>query len=338
MGCDYTRHRPLLREARVRDRLQILLDRVSRRGYHATLRELQAVIAFLLLGDQTCDQMIRLGSGHDQGLFHRLYERGEGELFEQLRQTFDPAAVSHPVWDEVLLTGPTREEDWVADAPTYHDALEPTDLARFRGRKRVFYFCHRDGDQLLALAGDDEGRFATFLKECADGPSAARRRLGRLINRFFGEADASSELRIWESHRFNQAPRRTIYSALKRPFRQFEVVRPRLRPSMAAGFNLAEDHVLFRLTAQPHVRLRVDFPLFELLLQAEAGVPALSLEGDATRRLWRFMEELSLSAREQENQDSEVPITLLNRATQERMVVTVDVAEGRYVAISQSEG
>jgi hypothetical protein len=338
VGCDYTRHRPLLRDNRVRDRLQALLDRVSRRGYHATLRELQAVIAFLLLGDQTCEQMIRLGSGHDQGLFHRLYERGEGELFEQLRETFDPAAVSHPVWDEALLTGDTQREDWVAEAPTYHDALEPSDLTRFKGRKRVFYFCHKDGDQLLSLAGDDEGRFGAFLGECADAPSAARRRLGRLINRFFGEADAATELRIWESHRFNQAPRRTIYSALKRPFGQFEIVRPRLRPSMGVGFAIAEDHVLFRLKSQPHVRLRVDFPLFELLLQAEAGVPALSLEGDATRRLWRFMEELSLNAREQESRDSEVPITLLNRATHERMVVIVDVVEGRYVAISKSEG
>lgn len=336
-GCDYTNNRALLREPRVRERLQILLDRVSRRGYHATLRELQALVAFLLLGGQKCEEMLRRAGDRTQSPFHRLFRQGEGALFEQLRRTFDPARVSHPVWDERLLVGNTEPADWVAGAPTTRDALEPTDaLDRFEGRKRVFYFCHKDGEALLTLAGDDESQFADFLAECARSQSSARRKLGRLINRFFGGADGGTELRIWESHRYNHGPRRTVYSSTKRALSQFEVVRPRLRPPMEQGFALAEDHVLLRLTSEPHIRLRVDFSLYELLLQAERGVPALSLDGEPVRRLWAFMEQLSLASATAGN--PEVAITVLNRATRQRAVVTVDTTDRRYVSIQEGEG
>jgi Domain of unknown function (DUF4338) len=336
-GCDYTNNRALLREPRVRERLQILLDRVSRRGYHATLRELQALVAFLLLGGQTCEEMLRRAHDRSQSPFHRLFRQGEGALFEQLRRTFDPARVSHPVWDERLLMANTDRGDWVEGAPTTWDALEPTDHPdRFEGRKRVFYFCHREGVSLLHLAGDDESQFAEFLAECARSPSSARRKLGRLINRFFGGADGGTELRIWESHRYNHGPRRTVYSSTKRALSQFEIVRPRLRPPMDRGFAVAEDHVLLRLGAEPHIRLRVDFALYELLLQAERGVPALSLDGEPVRRLWAFMEQLSLASATEGS--SEVAITVLNRATRQRAVVTVDTTDRRYVSIQEGEG
>lgn len=335
-GCDYTQNRALLREPRVRERLQVLLDRVSRRGYHATLRELQALVAFLLLGGQTCDEMLRRASDRSQSPFHRLFRQGEGALFEQLRHTFDPARVSHPIWDELLLMGNTSRPDWVTDAPTAPDALEPTDLDRFEGRKRAFYFCHKDGDVLLQLAGDDESRFADFLAECERSPVSARRKLSRLLNRFFGGTDGGTELRIWESHRYNHGPRRTVYSSAKRSLSQFEIVLPKLRAPMAEAFAAAEDHALLRLIGKGHIRLRVDFSLYELLLQAERGVPALSLDGEPVRRLWAFMEQLSLASATDGN--AEVSITVLNRATRQRAVVTVDTNERRYVSIQEGEG
>jgi hypothetical protein len=105
---------------------------------------------------------------------------------------------------------------------------------------------------------------------------------------------------------------------------------------MEQGFALAEDHVLLRLTAEPHIRLRVDFSLYELLLQAERGVPALSLDGEPVRRLWAFMEQLSLASATAGN--PEVAITVLNRATRQRAVVTVDTTDRRYVSIQEGEG
>ena len=326
-NCDFVRNQKILRSERMRKRLQLLFDRVSRRGYHTTPRELQSFFSYLLFAGRTCDQLLQLSGGRQHAL-PQLPFSGKGGLFDAIRRTFDPISISHPLWDEALVYGETVPGDWLPDWLSEANEIDPGDTKQFAARKRAFFFCHSNGDELLNLATDDESEFGRFLEMA---PRDSLRNLIRRINLFFGDDDTGSDgLRIWQSHRYNQSPRNILYSAEIRQRQDFEIVRPLLRPTMRSAFTLAIDHALLRLKNLPQVNLRIDFPLFELLSQAERGLPVLSLDSDITRRLWQFMENLTRAY-----QQDEARISLLDPVNREKLTVTVDTVDKRYLAITR---
>lgn len=326
-GCDLVQNQKLLRTKRVRDRLQALLDRVSRRGYHATLRELQALVSYLLFGGRSCTQLLQ-ESGNESTSLPQLAYSGEGNIFDRIRETFDPASVTHPVWDDRLVGADTDLSDWLPEWQGRNDALDPNDWRNFEVRKRAFYFFHKYGNELLTVDNDDEAEFAQFLQL---PQSKALRLLIARINHFFGDS-GRNELRVWQSHRYSQSPRRVLYSSSVRPRGDFEIVHPRLRPSMAKAFDLAQDHILLQLRNSHQARLRVDFSIFELLAQSERGVPVLSLDNDATRRLWQFMEKLAIDSKQLM---AEAKVVIFNTATGEKLDVMVDLMEKQYLEINR---
>jgi hypothetical protein len=328
-GCDFVRHRELLCTQRFRDRLQLLLKRVSCRGTHATLRELQAFISYMLFAGRSCSELIA-SSHEDRFALPQLPFKGNGKLFDEIRNTFDPINVAHPLWDEALVNGDTSPGNWLPESTFEEGGLDPSNWDRFVAQKRAFYFFHTKGTDLLQLSGDDESEFIGLLQK---NDRDTLRRLIFLINRFFGNIGESDELHVWQSHRYNQSPRRILYSAqvLKRSY--FEIKHGRLISSMAQSFDLAQDHFMLRLRSNPQVRLRVDFSLYELLAKAERGVPVMSLEGDASRRLWQFMENLS-SPSESSN-DAEIHVILLDSTTSERLSLIVDVDERKYLTVTR---
>jgi hypothetical protein len=329
-GCDLVRNRELLRTSRFRERLQLLLNRVSVRGYHATLRELQNLISYLLFAGRACDRLLRESGDRDFAL-PQLPFTGKGRLFEMLKRYFDPARVSHPVCDDALISAETDPADWLTEWPAEDDALSPTDLKRFEARKRAFYFFHAQGAQLLDLAGDDESEFERFLKM---QERDAMRLIIRRINGLFRITGKGEELRVWQSHRYNQSPRRILYSSQLCQRNELEIVHPRLRSSMAGAFSLMENHVLLRLKRRHQANLLVDFELFNLLQRAERGVPVLSLEGDTMRRLWQFMEQLNDPTKE----EGEVSIVLFDPTSAEQLTVVIDPEDKRFLSIVRKGG
>jgi hypothetical protein len=326
-GCDFVRNQRLLRNQQVRERLQVIFDRVSRRGYHATLRELQAFVSYLLFAGRDCGQMLE-SSGEDKYTLHQLIFSGEGKLFDNIRQTFDPSKISHPLWDDNLVYGEGDPNDWMQDGALETGALDPNNVERFVSRKRAFYFYNRHGMDLVELAGDDESEFGVFLKM---PERQALRFIIQRINRFFGDDTGPEQLKVWQSHRYNQSSRRILYSALTRKRQEFEIVKPELRQTMANAFDLAQDHTLLRLKERPQAKLKIDFPMFELLAKANRGVPVMSLESDATRRIWQFMEQLSERLDFEDN--PEVEITIFDAVTHQKINVVTDLELKKYLVI-----
>jgi len=80
---------------------------------------------------------------------------------------------------------------------------------------------------------------------------------------------------------------------------------------------------------------RLFWPEFahRLLAKVQRGLPALSLECDATRRLWQFMEQLD----EPSWDFDEITIKLLDPATKSQLAVTVDVESRQYLTISKGD-
>ena len=293
------------------------------------MRELQSFISFLLFGGRRCQELLQ-SSGAEKFSLPNLVYAGEGKLFDAIRITFDPAKISHPGWDDKLVYAETSENDWIDGCNLQHDAIDPDNWDRFVTRKRAFFFFDVNGDALLSIAEDDETEFGRFLELSA---SEARRTLIKRINRFFGDV-GTDKIRVWQNHRYNQSPRRMFYATQERSKTEFEVIKPQLTPLMSQGFDFAQEYAIFRLRDRHSIKLKVDFLLFQLLLQSECGVPVVSLEGDANRRLWQFMEHLSDGAH---IDMSETTVTISDSTTSEQITITVNAEIGKYISIVQGE-
>jgi len=327
-GCDLTMNVELLSSRLVRKRVQSLLNRVSRRGYHATLRELLGFISYLLLAGRKCDTLLK-DSFKLSYSFPQLFFSGQGEIFNILRQTFDPAKITHPVWDDVLINAETEEREWFKHWHIENDSIDPVDIERFTARKRAFFFCHEKGEELLKISADDESEFANFMETTE---REALRLLIRRINSFFGVESNSDALNVWQSHRYNQSPRKVLYSSIIKKRIEFQILRPKLINTMAHAFDLAQDHVLLCLKSRNNAKLRVDFNLFELLAKADRGFPVMSLEHEATRRLWQFMEKLT----DLENEFlDEMEISIFDPTSGDHLKVSVDRENKQYLTIDR---
>lgn len=331
-GCDMVRNQMLLREPRVRARLQAIFASITRRGIHVTMRDLQAFIAYLLFGDRACTQLLQQSDEETYALPQLPYS-GQGPLFDAVRLAFDPAKVCHPVFDDQLINNTVRAEGWLTTDSANAGSLDSTATRRFERRKRAFYFYHENGDALLSLVGDDEQAFKAFLAE-TDQRKALREIL-RKLTAFFGRSTDSERLPVWQSHRYDQSAQRILYAVQYRHRRDFELLRPTLAKQMADAFALADDHRVLRLTRNPQASLRIDYGLFRLLHQAERGLPALLLQPDATRRIWQFLEQLTDGT---VPVDDEVTAQILDPMTGEHLEVTVDPQTKTYISIKDKEG
>lgn len=335
-GCDRERNRILLQgnSNRVRDRLQAIFDAITRRGVHVTMRDLEGFVTYLLFADRDCTTLLRQSDDADLALPQLPY-RGQGPLFDAVRQTFDPARVCHPIFDDALLDNTLAIADWWHADSAYSGSLDTQAVERFARRKREFYFYHRQGDSLLQLAGDDEQAFAAFLAE--SDPRKSLRSILQKLTIFFGRAADADRLPVWQSHRYDQSAQRILYAVQQRERREFELLRPQLARHMAAAFDLADDHKVLRLKDKPKASLRIDFALFRLLHQAERGLPVLLLQPETTRRIWQFLEQLT----DQEMMtDEEITVQILDPVTGERFDVTVDlqtIQTSRYLTIERRE-
>lgn len=59
-SCDVHRNCALLKSELFQDRLFVILQRVSMQGYHATVRELQSLIVYLIFGNRSCKTISRI--------------------------------------------------------------------------------------------------------------------------------------------------------------------------------------------------------------------------------------------------------------------------------------
>jgi hypothetical protein len=337
-GCDRERNRLLLqgRDNRVRERLQTIFDAITRRGVHVTMRDLEGFAAYLLFADRDCAALLRQSDDAELALPQLPY-RGLGALFDAVRQSFDPARICHPIFDDALLNNTLAAEDWLHPDSVYTGSLDAQATERFNRRKRDFYFYHRQGDALLQLISDDEQAFAAFLAE--RDPRTALRNILRKLTLFFGRVADGDRLPVWQSHRYDQSAQRILYAVQQRERKEFELLTPRLAKHMAAAFDLPDDHRLLRLKGSPQASLRIDYELFRLLHLAEQGLPILLLQPDAVRPIWQFMERLTdWSALQETTDDGEIDALVFDPAYGDRLKVKIDIQAGRYLDISRMQG
>lgn len=328
-GCDLTRNQGFLRAKQVRHRLQLIFERIVRRGVHVTMRDLQGFAAYLLFAERDCTRMLQQSDEATLAL-PQLPFTGTGKLFDAIRRTFDPALICHPVFDDHIVNNTLSAEDWLQPEMAHGGSLDANALDHFEQRKRSFYSFHRDGEALLQLASDEDNAFAAFMAET--NQRNALRSILTMLTAFFSRRPDPNVLPVWQSHRYDHSAQRILYAVQERQRSEFELLRPILAPTMAAAFDLADDYRLLRLRDNHQASLRIDFQLFQLLHRAERGLPVLFLQPDLSRRIWKFLEQLPNGRMKAE---TEVKAKILDSVTGDLTVVTVDCDTGTYISINE---
>ncbi len=332
-SCVVNNNRKLLNNPLFQKRVCIILQRVSLQGHHATLRELQSFIAYLIFGNRNCKQLNQTAGNSQFDLANLIYS-GKGRMFNAIKYAFDPINVSHPLWDERILLNAITPESWIEGYKVPAEAIAYDNEALFNLRKRQFFFFNQDGDKLLSILDDDATRYQNFLNQ--DNSKIVKELISKL-NYFFGNTNGSnSKLQIWSGHRYNNEPRKVLISVGTLKKSEFSIGRPSLLKSMQVGIDMTSNYIRLEKKDSPEIFLKVDYEMFLLLNEAERGVPVLFMESDLVKKVWRFIEQLQ-SFREIGDEET-IEVRLLDVQNKRTVIISVDREDKKYSDIDSERG
>ena len=333
VGCHVPQARLALGEHRVRERLLCLLGLVTKRGYHVTMRDLQGFVAYLLTGGRCCEQLVAPDCQVAACGYFDLAFEGTSDLFDAIRSVFDPARVTHPLFDDELWSGTLPPDGWTALGQPSSPALmsQGVRMDVMRSVKRRFFFEHEEGEKLLQLLPQGERKFFDTLLDGAEhGDSVVKDLLG-LINRFFDSRDGDdSSLRLWSRHRFDACWSPTYVSVRSVEANRFRLQVPRLPDSTAKAFTYQGDHVMlsaFR-DGERVASLRVDLGLYQTLYDAQRGLPMALRSAEVRKRVDVFFNELSRAFQGQRDIED---VHIKNFRTREELRCRVDRKRQRFL-------
>jgi len=330
--CDVPRARRALAEPRVRERLFRVLELVTKRGHHVTMRDLQGFVAFLLTGGRSCEQLVAQEHEKNPRPYFNLAFEGDSALFDAVREVFDPARVTHPLYDDQLWSGGLKVEGWTPlGPPSPPPSKSPNDpIDSMRSAKRRFFFEHEDGEKLVQLLPQDERKFYEALSAAPEHGQRVVRDLLRLINRFFDARDEDdSVLRLWSRHRYDARWSPTYVSVRSVPADRFRLEVPRLPKSTAKAFTYQPDHVVLAAYRKDErvARLTVDLGLYRTLYDAQRGLPMALRSAEVLKRIDVFFNELSRAFRAQHDIED---VHIKNFETGEDLKFKVDRRHKRF--------
>lgn len=330
-SCDLQRNAERLGEPSVIKRVVLLMDTIARTGFHATMRDLQGFLGYLLTGDRSCDSIKRSPQGANY--WRNAFEGGAGPLFDAVR-ALDPQLQTTPLLDDLLWRQQEPRSDWsltlTSEASAPEGLLERRE--HFISRKRRAFFEHKHGHEALAQYGTQTDRvLADLFKPGRSNPQ----KIIKHLNRFFDRDDKSGGelLYLWNSHRYDARPNRYAAARWHVAADLLEVLTPEIRPEVKGAFpSFNPDHVILcYLGKDPATGLRVDRPLIEALLSAERGLPSSFRDGEPTARISAFFDRLSKMVSEQRQNDTTARVRLVDMDTGSNKELSVDIDERRYI-------
>lgn len=297
-----------LLHTQVRHNLAVILSLVARRGFHATMRDLVGLLAFILSGGATCEELWRRNVGSSApsydtyDYFNLLYQGGRNPLFDALRRTFDPGIYADPRVDLQLWAG-HMTNGWLVSGSS-GSTNSPHDLIELRSLKRRYFFEHDEpvNEKLQRMMTDVEQRFGDLLRQ-TDSEMAVQD-LVEMINLFYAPLTSSQHrnyhdrLYLWNQHRYSigQPPGYVAMRSLGANL--LHIYRPKLNPAYDNAMTVRQDHVLLAvndwLPGEP--ALRVDWEMFKALWEAKQGKAIEVQPYSILRRLDLFLRSLGPEA------------------------------------------
>lgn len=259
------------------------------------------MLAFMLTGGKTCEtrwQAVedeegnqRQPSFEDYAYYNLLFE-GRSALFEAVRD-FDPAYLADPENDLKLWNGNIRD-GWNIGEPS-----TPATVAELRRLKRRYFFEHQHDreQQLQRMLSGSTSEFYRIVTGKMDQRAATEHLVGQ-INMLYAprqkQPDYTLRLRLWNSHRYAIGEAPGYFAMCSLPSDKLTIYYPQLAPYLEHAIDLRQDHVLLGVqryqSGDP--ALRVDWPMYQALAAAQAGLPIALQLFHILRRLDLFLRSL----------------------------------------------
>jgi len=290
-----------LRNKTVQNHLFAVLKLVAQRGYRATVRDLIALVVYMLSRGVPCKDLWRKErSFSDNSYYNLVYDPdARGELFERIRETFDPGNYADTKVDLDLWNGLEVDAAWIDEKTV----SQPTNLDELRSLKRRYFFESNEEDKelLKRLLSETESEFKDLLDDKQDAREKVEK-LVRWINLFYAPQANSqdysyrSQLRLWNSHRYSVGSVPGYFALRFYSGDNLELYHPTLNPKYQNALEIHRDHVLlgmrYWLPGDP--ALRIDWEMFQALANAANGTPIDVQPYHILRRLDLFLRQLGL--------------------------------------------
>jgi hypothetical protein len=297
-----------LAHPQVQKNLVFILTLVARRGFHTTMRDLVGLLAYVLTGGVTCEELWRksklgdLPNYNDYDYYNLLFQ-GRSLLFDSLRQTFDPGRYSDPEIDLGLWSGNVNRK-WLIPR-TVGDNLALSSLDDLRSMKRRYFFEYDEPiEEKYRRMMTSVGQEFDQLLNNTDSESAVQD-LVEMINLFYAPLPKKSDsrnyrdrLHLWNQHRYSIGQPPGYIAMRSLGIGSLQVYRPRLNPIYDEAIIVRQDHVLLAvqnwLPGDP--ALRIDWEMYKALSEAKQG-KAIEVQPYAIlRRLDLFLRDLGPTA------------------------------------------
>jgi hypothetical protein len=278
-----------------------ILELVARRGYRATVRDLIALIVYMLTRGVHCKELWQEERDFSDNSYYNLaYDPdARGELFEAIRKVFDPGNFADTAVDLKLWNGSKVDATWIDE----ETISQPDNLDTLRSLKRRYFFeSNKESEVLLErVLSKTESEFKELFEEGGDMRGKVEG-LVEKINLFYAphanKQDYSyrSQLRLWNSHRYSVGSVPGYFALRFYSAENLELYQPSLNPKYEEAMQIHQDHVLlgtrYWLPSDPS--LRVDWEMFRALANAANGTPIDVQPYHILRRLDLFLQQLGL--------------------------------------------
>jgi hypothetical protein len=297
-----------LANSQVQKNLAFMLSLVARRGFHATMRDLVGMLAYILTGGTTCDELWRNNlhenlPDYNNYDFYNLLFQGRSPLFDAIRRTFDPGQYSDPEIDLQLWSGDLNN-DWIVPRPTWENS-PINNLIALRTAKRRYFFEHSESvvNKYRRMVTGISQEFMDLLNGM-DSATAIQNLIEK-INLFYAPLSNSMKgnyrdrLYLWNQHRYSIGGQLPGYVAMRSlSSSSFQIYHPKLNPLYEDAVEVRQDHLLFavRNWMPGDAALRVDWEMFKALWDAKQGMAIEVQPYSILRRLDLFLRSLGSEA------------------------------------------
>ena len=331
-SCDVIRNIKLLKSKRFRERLFEIFNRIHLQGYHATLRELLSFCSYLIFGNRTCEKLDNTSQSDEYNITNLIYS-GKGKIFDQIRMSFDPTKISHPHIDETIIDNSMDSHGWDKYFGELNEGVDVDNVERFKLNKRLFYFFHEDGQELINISDDFVSQFKRFLD--SDEKTQIKDLFSK-INKFYSlNSSGNRQITSWQGLRYDYSVRKVLISFADDVFERtaFSIAKPRISKIMKDGIEYTNNYVFLVSESNKNARLKIDFEFYCMLLQVESGIPMLFMENDMVKRLWTFSEKLKHNEDYTENNDVDLLTMDVNSKT--KLAIKIDLDEDKFVDVGK---
>jgi hypothetical protein len=297
-----------LANSQVQRNLAFMLTLVARRGFHTTMRDLVGLLAYILTGGITCDELWRKNASedlpnYDNYDYYNLLFQGRSPLFDAVRRTFDPGQYSDPEIDLKLWSGDLNN-DWLVSRPVGENG-PLTNLNNLRAAKRRYFFEHSESvvNKYRRMVTGISQEFMDILTGTDSEPAVQS--LIEKINLFYAPLSKSKvgnyrdRLYLWNQHRYSVGGQLPGYVAMRSlSSNSLQIYHPRLNPIYENAVDVRQDHVLLAVQnwLPGDAALRVDWEMFKSLWDAKQGMAIEVQPYSVLRRLDLFFRSLGPEA------------------------------------------